>query len=353
MTKSTKISGTLYMILSVILINMGFVTKAYSKITYTENHLSITGAGASAKSYGVTLNQINGISFTNSNPRQDDPIIALKPSEVSNQTASNNTETSSVIPVIFDICNFAIDVRNKFPAIYGNGNRINFLNTITNEYNSLFVSHIYNVSDARVKKDVADVKDGLLSLTQLRPVTYRWASPSIADGTVAMEKLKYGSDEHELQYGFIAQEVEEIFPDMVSTDSAGNKAINYTSLIPILVKSVQELQEQISMQASVIDNLNSRVAMQSSMEILQERIISCSPNPTHGEMTISYSLLPRTTDARILVTNLVGTAVLSVECNILDTSVDLNLGGVVSGVYLATLICNGEVMDSRQIVVSH
>ena len=47
--------------------------------------------------------------------------------------------------------------------------------------------------------------------------------------------------------GFIAHEVQELFPFLVSGEKDGpqNQAINYTGLIPLLVKEVRELKQQV------------------------------------------------------------------------------------------------------------
>lgn len=45
--------------------------------------------------------------------------------------------------------------------------------------------------------------------------------------------------------GFVAQEVKEIFPELVEQDASGYMYVDYIGLIPILVESVKEQQEQI------------------------------------------------------------------------------------------------------------
>ena len=44
----------------------------------------------------------------------------------------------------------------------------------------------------------------------------------------------------------IAQEVELVMPELVRTDKDGKKLLNYTALIPVLIKSIQELQLEIA-----------------------------------------------------------------------------------------------------------
>jgi hypothetical protein len=97
-------------------------------------------------------------------------------------------------------------------------------------------------SDARLKKDIKDGSYGLSDLLKLRPVTYRW---------------KDSSDEAE-HNGFIAQEVQKVFPASVST--GGGKTgtmltVDYTSLIPVAVKAIQQQQAIIEKQERRIAEL--------------------------------------------------------------------------------------------------
>lgn len=88
----------------------------------------------------------------------------------------------------------------------------------------------YQFSDKKLKKDISYLGNGCLDkIIQLKPASYHFIkdkSPS------------------QLDYGFIAQDVEKIFPGFVATFSK-NKMIAYSSFIPILTKGMQEQQQQI------------------------------------------------------------------------------------------------------------
>lgn len=89
------------------------------------------------------------------------------------------------------------------------------------------------LSDRRHKDDIHDLGlSGLATIERLRPVSFHWKTP--ADPGMEGE-----------QFGFIAQEVEEILPQVVLTHGEGDeetKGIKPTALIPVLVKAVQELK---------------------------------------------------------------------------------------------------------------
>jgi hypothetical protein len=93
-------------------------------------------------------------------------------------------------------------------------------------------------SDARLKTNVQslDASTSLAAINSLTPVAYDWIDPN-----------KGGTR----QYGFIAQQVEQVFPNLVSTTSAtaltpdGTLGLNYLGLIAPLVEAVQTLSQEV------------------------------------------------------------------------------------------------------------
>ena len=49
----------------------------------------------------------------------------------------------------------------------------------------------------------------------------------------------------ETQFGFIAQEFEQVIPELVKTDKDGYKSIDYVKVTPVLVEAIKEQQQQI------------------------------------------------------------------------------------------------------------
>ena len=83
-------------------------------------------------------------------------------------------------------------------------------------------------SDRNLKKNIVDTNLGLDAVMNLRPVEFNWNSQAEGD-------KKY--------LGFIAQDVEQIAPSLVATDSNGYKQLNSIGLIPLVAKAIQEQQE--------------------------------------------------------------------------------------------------------------
>ncbi len=58
-----------------------------------------------------------------------------------------------------------------------------------------------------------------------------------------------------LHFGLIAQDVEKIFPNLVSRDDKGYLSLNYTELIPVLINAVQEQNEKIKKLEELVSSL--------------------------------------------------------------------------------------------------
>jgi len=97
--------------------------------------------------------------------------------------------------------------------------------TITGD---ITASNFVTTSDARLKSNITSITDALAKVTQLSGKKY----------------TMYGQDD---QIGLIAQEVEQVLPQLVHTrdDDMGTKAINYQNMVALLIEAVKELQTEI------------------------------------------------------------------------------------------------------------
>jgi hypothetical protein len=94
-------------------------------------------------------------------------------------------------------------------------------------------------SDENFKTDIRTFSSVSDKVNQLRAVKYKLTPDRIPQKEGRPEK-----NDGDL-YGFIAQEVLTVFPDIVTTRENGTHGIRYTELIPVLVKAFQEQQQEI------------------------------------------------------------------------------------------------------------
>jgi cell division protein ZapA (FtsZ GTPase activity inhibitor) len=86
-------------------------------------------------------------------------------------------------------------------------------------------------SDVRFKKNIETIDDSLLN--------------KLAGVQVRQYNMKVDADGTQKQIGFIAQNLETIFPSTVMTDEQGNKSVSYSALTPILTQAMQELNLKV------------------------------------------------------------------------------------------------------------
>jgi hypothetical protein len=123
-------------------------------------------------------------------------------------------------------------------------------------------------SDARLKKNVATLSEALSRVLALRGVSFEWRRDEFPD--------KHFSDAP--QIGFIAQEVEPVLPEVVSTDPEGFKAIDYSKFAPLLVEAIKSQQAVIEAQRQELAEVKERLAR---LELLLSRT---SPSMTSAPL---------------------------------------------------------------------
>lgn len=114
--------------------------------------------------------------------------------------------------------------------------------------NICYTGSIGACSDLRYKKDITVLHGSLEKVTKMRGINYRWRQDEFQDR---------GFDDS-LHLGFIAQEVEQLYPEMVLTDKNGYKSVDYSRLTPVLVEAIKEQQMQIDELRVLVNQLASQ-----------------------------------------------------------------------------------------------
>jgi hypothetical protein len=97
-----------------------------------------------------------------------------------------------------------------------------------------YTGSIGTCSDLRYKKDIKTLDNALDRVGRLRGVSFNWKKDEFPQHEF--------SDEN--QVGLIAQEVKEVFPEVVSEDNDGYFNIDYTKLAPLLIEAIKELKQE-------------------------------------------------------------------------------------------------------------
>ena len=216
-------------------------------------------------------------------------------------------------------------------------------------------------SDASTKTNVKNSEYGLSEVMQLRPVTFYWK-----------DNRDYGR-----KVGLIAQEVQPVIEEVVRTqqivlDEDENKQVvntqrmglNYAELVPVLVKAIQEQQEMIETlqeevaelkemkgDASQRDKAVDKVQLNGSA--LTPALAQNQPNPFNRETVINYFLPEGATSAEMRIMDLRGQLVKSVALqNNGEGQLILEAGTLATGTYTYSLIIDGEIFDTKKMILT-
>ncbi|RTE54782.1 tail fiber domain-containing protein [Arenibacter aquaticus] len=106
-----------------------------------------------------------------------------------------------------------------------------------------------SLSDGRCKTDVQQIQCSINTLKALRGVKFKWKENALTGSNPSKNQ----------QWGFVAQEVESIIPDLISKDKQGRRSLSYSSIVPILVEGIKEQQLQLEAQTDRIAKLEHRL----------------------------------------------------------------------------------------------
>ena len=241
-------------------------------------------------------------------------------------------------------------------------------------------SGVFIQSDERFKENIEPVTDVLSSLEDLEAVSYTLKNDAARhrqevaalSGTTWKEQQDkqffdqyYAAQEQgDERYGFLAQNVKEVFPQLVHTDKNGYMYVDYIGLIPILVQSINELRAELAavkgeeqqdeestapmLQAPQQSSQNELEASLSEAKLYQN-----TPNPWNSETVIRYSLPQSVSQAQIYIYDMQGKQLKCIpaqgrgESQVTITARDLN-----AGMYLYALVADGKLINSKQMILT-
>ena len=93
----------------------------------------------------------------------------------------------------------------------------------------LVLGSINNPSDINLKNNIEQIKTDSNNLKNLNPVSFTFKD----------------DEQNKKHFGFIAQELESLYPELVSNNELGFKTVNYIEIIPILLSQMKNMQEEI------------------------------------------------------------------------------------------------------------
>lgn len=238
---------------------------------------------------------------------------------------------------------------------------------------------IYVASDSRFKENVEPVEDALSTLNALTSVSYQLIARNAAgingrsavsdagdpSGKMAQVQQEFdqfyanrGDDTR--RFGFIAQEVEQVLPELVHTDSDGYKYVDYISVIPLLVNAVQQLQGELAEvkgeQPSGSGPMKSKaVAGTDDIDaaLVTPTLLQNTPNPFSEDTHVRYTLPETVQQAGLYIYDMQGKQIKSIPVTERgSSSITIHGNELAAGMYIYALIADGKEIASKRMILT-
>ncbi|CAN5787028.1 hypothetical protein BH10BAC2_BH10BAC2_49170 [soil metagenome] len=204
------------------------------------------------------------------------------------------------------------------------------------------------ISDARLKEDIQPMSSLLDKIMKLKPSNYYYKDSR----SIAKNK----------SIGFIAQEVEKVFPELVYNEDEGYKWLNYTGFAVISIKGLQELQPIVEEQKLKIATLEERIAkLESALNAISSTkfpsgidassvtLEQNQPNPFNQTTIIRYKI-PSGINAQINIYNANGAMVRTMRAPE-NGQAQINAGDLKAGTYTYALLVDGKPLASKKMIM--
>ena len=232
--------------------------------------------------------------------------------------------------------------------LYANGSFRGTFDGTTGAYSS--------VSDERLKTNIQAMPSVLTKINQLKPTTYQFKS---------------GGPQ---TFGFIAQDVMKVFPNMVTLNVVKERnleeyTLDYSGFGVLAIKGIQELQQEKQELVNKINALETYITKQEDRlakleaalgvggsnfgnpsNVLGASLQQNQPNPFDQTTTFRYTV-PAGAQAQINVYEATSGSLIKTITAPASGQAQINAYDLKGGTYIYTLVINGKVAESKQMLV--
>ncbi len=203
-----------------------------------------------------------------------------------------------------------------------------------NVLGTVYAANFQTISDKRVKTDIKKLNNSLDLILQLNPVSFKYDKKFEIKNT---------------SYGFLAQEVVDIIPDIVFSDSNQMMSIDYIAIIPFLVDAIKIQNGKIEELEKTIKNYNKN----SEINFERSFLFQNQPNPFTSNTLISFIIDKDVQISNIEIFDIYGTLIETI--NIFErgkSSITINSNKLSPGIYIYSLVCDGKMIDSKKMLLT-
>lgn len=255
----------------------------------------------------------------------------------------------------------SVNITGYVPGMYAG-----YFNGDTYVDGTLTATNVITPSDIRLKTNITKINNTnqtLENLMKISVLSYNYKKrevpeaerDTIQEATLRTYDKKWESDAKERHFGFSAQELQEIFPDLVKEGQDGYLGVNYVEMVPLLLRSIQELKQELDEMKGETKAITRSVGDETAdfnTFVPNNVLYQNTPNPFKEQTIIRFKLANDVQDASICIFDMNGR--LLKKKPISSGMESMSIGGyeLGEGMFLYSLIVNGQEIDTKKMIIT-
>ena len=236
---------------------------------------------------------------------------------------------------------------------------------VTGKYAGYFRGNVYvtgtvngvtiSPSDYRLKKNIENIPEGTLDdIRKMNVVRFDYKQREVETDSCKSvlydEKSPILTHKH---YGLIAQELQKIYPDLVVEGDDGYLAVNYTEIIPLLIRSVQELSARLDAAEKNNARRSEGTTDITNLDVLCTTLYQNNPNPFTEKTTIACTIAETVRQATLYIYDMNGKQIAVYPvAERGDAQVVIEGNSLDAGMYMYSLIADSNVIDTKRMILT-
>ena len=227
---------------------------------------------------------------------------------------------------------------------------------------TVYAGNVVNTSDIRLKENIESVSekegevsflDKIMSVDVLEYNLKDRTSELFSDSKDMDEKVTkfVAKEKAKRHFGVSAQELQQLFPNLVEEGQDGYLAVNYIELVPVLIRSIQELKQELDEAKGSTARTRGTTDVSDAISN-QNKLYQNTPNPFKKQTIIRFSLADDVKDAAICIFDMTGKTIKKLPISSGMESVSVGGYELGEGMFLYSLIVNGQEIDTKKMVIS-
>ena len=230
---------------------------------------------------------------------------------------------------------------------------------------TLTATTVVQSSDLRLKENIVPFgnrQGGILNkVLDMNVVEYNYKKDIIpgliVPDSISVEELqkKAGVKLGKKHIGLIAQELQELFPTLVEEGQDGYLAVNYIELVPVLIRAIQELKQELDevkgdseFKTRSADDITAGFSAINTGNVLYQN----NPNPFKEQTVIRFKLADNIQEAAICIFDMTGKTIKKLPISSGMESVSVGGYELGEGMFLYSLIVNGKEIDTKRMIIT-